>query len=147
MTPVMIDSNCSQATNQPFSGRKPVFALLVRLFWAAVVVLPVVGARAAVVFSSLHSFNGTNEVANPQAGLVQGSDGNFCGTTVYGGLNEVGDGSLFTITSNGALSPLHLLVNLNFGDGLNNAHPDAVIICHYAGEISPFLLGANPSAN
>jgi hypothetical protein len=32
--------------------------------------------------TSLYSFTGGNDGANPVAGLVQGSDGNFYGTTV-----------------------------------------------------------------
>ena len=66
-------------------GRKPVLALLMRLLWAAVLVLPAFGTEAGVVFTNLHSFTGTNDGANPYAGLVQGSDGNFYGTTYWGG--------------------------------------------------------------
>src|SRR5882672_1530498 len=40
-------------------------------------------ARAAVTLTTLHSFTGP-EGANP-VGLLQGSDGNFYGTTEYGG--------------------------------------------------------------
>ena len=32
--------------------------------------------------TTLYSFTGANDGANPNAGLVQGSDGNFYGTTV-----------------------------------------------------------------
>jgi len=45
--------------------------------------------------TTLVSFNGTNG-ASPQAGLVQGTDGSFYGTTAYGGAN--GSGSLFRLT-------------------------------------------------
>ena len=37
--------------------------------------------------TSLYSFTGGNDGADPQAGLVQGSDGNFYGTTAGGGTN------------------------------------------------------------
>ena len=87
---------------EPVSGRKPVLALLMRLLWAAALVLPAFGAQAAVVFTTLHSFQVFPNGANPYAGLVQGSDGNFYGTTSSGGTN--GAGTVFKISTNGALT-------------------------------------------
>jgi uncharacterized repeat protein (TIGR03803 family) len=52
---------------------------------------------------SLVSFANTNG-ANPYAGLVQGTDGNFYGTTVNGGDN--GCGTVFEVTTNGMLRTL-----------------------------------------
>jgi uncharacterized repeat protein (TIGR03803 family) len=48
------------------------------------------------VFTSLYSFTGTNDGANPQAELVQGSDGSFYGTTQFGGTNNAG--TVFRLT-------------------------------------------------
>jgi len=56
--------------------------------------------------TTLHSFSGTSgEGADPFAGLVQGSDGDFYGTTALGGAQHVG--TLFKITSAGGLTTLH----------------------------------------
>ena len=78
-------------------GRKPVLALLMRLLWAAALVMSAFGASAGVVLTSLYSFTGTNDGANPVAGLVQGSDGNFYGTT---------SGTVFQMTPAGVLTTL-----------------------------------------
>ncbi|MGO8672006.1 MAG: choice-of-anchor tandem repeat GloVer-containing protein, partial [Capsulimonadaceae bacterium] len=69
----------------------------------------------------LHSFRDgsvTNDGANPYAGLIQGSDGNFYGTTVDGGstygsgLFGNGDGTVIKMTPSGSVTILH-----SFGDG------------------------------
>ena len=57
-------------------------------------------------FVTLHSFSGSpGEGAGPVAGLVQGSDGNFYGTTALGGEHYLG--TAFKITSAGSLTTLH----------------------------------------
>jgi uncharacterized repeat protein (TIGR03803 family) len=56
----------------------------------------------------LHSFctqSGCPDGAEPQAGLVQGSDGNLYGEAFVGGANNVG--SVFKITTSGTLTTLH----------------------------------------
>jgi uncharacterized repeat protein (TIGR03803 family) len=54
----------------------------------------------------LHSFSGSpGEGANPVAGMVQGSDGNFYGTTGLGGEHYLG--TAFKIDSAGNLTTLH----------------------------------------
>jgi uncharacterized repeat protein (TIGR03803 family) len=60
---------------------------------------------ATGLFRSLHAFDGTDGAA-PEAGLVEGSDGQLYGTTQFGGTN--GDnGTVFRITTNGALTSMH----------------------------------------
>jgi|SRR5271154_2382977 len=56
----------------------------------------------------------------PEAGLVQGTDGNFYGTTQQGGTN--GYGTIFKITSTGALTTLH---SFNYANG---AYPQATLL-------------------
>ncbi|MGA2373285.1 MAG: choice-of-anchor tandem repeat GloVer-containing protein [Candidatus Korobacteraceae bacterium] len=59
--------------------------------------------------TTLHSFDGTDG-NGPEAGLVQANDGNFYGTTYYGGNGGCqlpGCGTVFKITSGGALTTLH----------------------------------------
>jgi uncharacterized repeat protein (TIGR03803 family) len=61
---------------------------------------------ATGTFTTLHSFSGPpSEGATPVAALVQGSDGNFYGTTASGG--EHFQGTVFRITPAGALTVLH----------------------------------------
>ena len=56
--------------------------------------------------TTLYSFAGNgSDGANPFAELVQGSDGNFYGTTLSGGENN--DGTVFKITPSGTLTTLY----------------------------------------
>lgn len=79
--------------------------------------------------TTLYSFAGyPTDGANPTA-LVQASDGNFYGTTVYGGPNIMlcgesgyGCGTVFKITPSGALTTLH---NFDLTDG---SHPYAQLV-------------------
>ena len=69
------------------------------LLWAtAVVALP------AQTLKSLYSFNGSDG-RYPYAGLVQGTDGDFYGTTSSGGIKDYG--TIFKITSGGIPKTLH----------------------------------------
>jgi uncharacterized repeat protein (TIGR03803 family) len=72
----------------------------------------------------LYSFIGSSDGDQPHAGLVQGSDGNFYGTSSRGGYINVGDGygAVFKISPNGVLTSLYLL---SLTDG---AWPDAALV-------------------
>jgi len=61
-----------------------------------------------VTLTNLYSFTNSPGGANPVA-LMQGSDGNFYGTTSYGGTN--GLGTVFEITTNGYVTILHSFTN------------------------------------
>jgi uncharacterized repeat protein (TIGR03803 family) len=63
--------------------------------------------------TALYSFaGGSSDGQNPQASLIQGSDGNFYGTTAFGGANghsggANGDGTVFKITPSGTETVLY----------------------------------------
>jgi uncharacterized repeat protein (TIGR03803 family) len=77
--------------------------------------------NAAGLMTVLHSFvGGSSDGAHPRAGLVQGTDGNFYGTTQRGGASELG--TVFTMTPAGAVSLLHA-----FG-GADGGAPNAALI-------------------
>lgn len=56
--------------------------------------------------TTLYSFKGTTDGANPLGALVQGSDGNFYGTTYAGG-NSANSGTVFKITPGGSLTTIY----------------------------------------
>jgi uncharacterized repeat protein (TIGR03803 family) len=67
----------------------------------------------AGALDTLYSFcakAGCADGSAPSAGLVQGADGDFYGTTTAGGLND--DGTIFKITSAGTLTRLHSFCSL-----------------------------------
>jgi uncharacterized repeat protein (TIGR03803 family) len=64
--------------------------------------------------TTLHSFcalSGCADGANPNAGVIQGTDGNFYGTTVYGGpnmyLRECCAGTIFQMTPDGSVETIY----------------------------------------
>jgi uncharacterized repeat protein (TIGR03803 family) len=68
--------------------------------------------------TTLHSFDGTD--GTEPHGLIQATNGNFYGTTTFGGAN--GEGTVFEITSSGTLTTL---ASFNGTDG---ADPEAGLI-------------------
>jgi uncharacterized repeat protein (TIGR03803 family) len=72
-------------------------------------------ALRAQTFTTLHSFDYTDG-GRPEAGLVQATNGNLYGTTVYGGVDFIG--TVFKITPSGTLTTLQSL-------GTNNSYPYA----------------------
>jgi uncharacterized repeat protein (TIGR03803 family) len=72
-------------------------------------------AAPAQTFTNLFSFDGSNGAIPLWAGLVQGLDGNFYGTTSAGGGN--GAGTAFKITRGGALTTLHSFTGGEDGSG------------------------------
>jgi uncharacterized repeat protein (TIGR03803 family) len=73
---------------------------------ASVVLLLCVAATAyGQTFTKLRDFNGPNG-AYPTGYLVQGTDGNFYGTTEIGGTNS-GNGTIFKLTPQGKLTTVY----------------------------------------
>ena len=74
-------------------------------------------------YTNLYSFVGSpTDGANPQAGLVQGRDGNFYGTTSSGGANA--DGTVFRISPSGSYTNLYSFV----GSPTDGANPQAGLV-------------------
>ena len=71
---------------------------------------------AMPVLTTLHNFTGGADGGTPTAALVQGTDGNFYGTTYYGGAHNLG--TVFRINSAGAFSNLYSFSGSS-GDGAN----------------------------
>jgi uncharacterized repeat protein (TIGR03803 family) len=108
-------STCGMAA--PATGGNAAPARLIRLLWAAVLLLPAFGAQAGVVLTTLSSFPVFPNGENPEAALVQGSDGNFFGTTYAGGAN--GAGTVFKVSATGALTSLYSFTGGDDGAGPN----------------------------
>ncbi|HEY6483555.1 MAG TPA: choice-of-anchor tandem repeat GloVer-containing protein [Steroidobacteraceae bacterium] len=70
----------------------------------------------------LYSFTGGSDGEHPYAGLIQGSDGNFYGTTYQGGTS--GLGTVFKITPSGTESVLYSFA----GGSSDGANPQAGVI-------------------
>ncbi len=71
------------------------------------------------IFTNVYSFTGGGDGGGPVGGLILSSDGNFYGTTAYGGLYN--DGTVFRMTPDGALATI-----VQF-DGFNGANPQAAL--------------------
>jgi uncharacterized repeat protein (TIGR03803 family) len=89
-------------------------------------------------FAVLHNFDGTDG-AGPYAGLVQGTDGNFYGTTISQGPN--GYGTVFKITPAGVLTTLYAFSS---GDG---ASPFGTLVLGTDGNFYGTTVGGGHNSN
>jgi uncharacterized repeat protein (TIGR03803 family) len=88
--------------------------------------------------TTLYSFQDANDGATPLASLVQATNGSFYGTTLSGGAH--GQGTLFRITTNGALTTLHA-----FSGGSDGAAPRAGLIQALDGNLYGTTSSGGPS--
>ena len=89
----------------------------------------------------LHVFSGSDGTS--PSGLVEGTDGNFYGTTSSGGANDAG--TIFKITSTGKFTTLYNFCALtNCGDG---ASPSAVLIQAFNGNFYGTTVGGGVQGN
>jgi uncharacterized repeat protein (TIGR03803 family) len=96
------------------------------LFCAAAVIA---SPAQSILFRSLTGFNGTNGANPGNMSLVQGADGNFYGTTLFGGANN--QGTVFKVTPAGELSTLYsFCAQTNCTDG---SLPDAGLVLGHDG--------------
>ena len=73
-------------------------------------------SSSAQTLTTIYDFcsqTGCPDGAAPWGGLVQGSDGNFYGTT--SDVGSVGQGTVYKLTSSGALTVLHSFTGLSDG--------------------------------
>jgi len=77
--------------------------------------------------TTLYSFTGGDDGGYPRTGLIQGSDGNFYGTTYDGGVFK--SGTVFRITSSGTLTNLHSFTGGSDGGNKNGTgYPQAGLV-------------------
>jgi uncharacterized repeat protein (TIGR03803 family) len=100
-------------------------------------VLSVGGIYASIGESIFYSFSGRGGIsgstdgADPQAGLIQASDGNFYGTTAEGGTGGIA-GTVFQITDQGVETVLHSFTGMVNFSGPDGVTPQSTLI--YGGD-------------
>ncbi len=83
-------------------------------------------ASTTGTLTTLYNFTGSSDGATPATGLLLASDGNFYGTTYYGGTS--GKGTVFKISPSGTLTTLHSFT------GADGANPQTTLV-QGAGEV------------
>jgi uncharacterized repeat protein (TIGR03803 family) len=74
---------------------------------------------AQVTVTNVYSFlgNGGNDGGAPEAGLVQGTNGNFYGTCITGGVSPYDTGTIFVVNPRGVEATLHTFLGPLADDG------------------------------
>lgn len=97
-------------------------------------------------YTILYSFNGGSDGDDPVASLVADKNGNFYGTTLFGGggpcYNGSGCGTAFTVTPQGEATVLHAFC-LQGGACTDGAYPEAGLIFGPRGKLYGTTAGQN----
>ena len=106
-------------------------------------------AIPAQTLATLHSFDYTDG-DKPQAGLVQGADGNLYGTTTLGGAHTngvalSGQGTVFKITPSGTLTTLYSFCSQN--GCTDGANPSAALVQGTDGNLYGTTQGGGANVN
>jgi uncharacterized repeat protein (TIGR03803 family) len=112
----------------------------------AVGVLALAGKANGQTLTNLYSFTGQADGGYPVSGLIQGSDGNFYGTTLEGGWRPSW-GTVFRISPGGTLTTLYMF-NGPYGDPSDGAFPNSGLVQGNDGNFygTTFRGGTGPSA-
>ncbi len=124
------------AAHSPFHGRRGAKPRSLQTSWwaRACAALMLCAATAiaspAQTFTSLFNFDNTDGYY-PYAGLVQATDGNLYGTTIYGGAKTncqfvIGCGTAFKMTPSGTLTMLYSFCSQN--DCTDGSAPQAALV-------------------
>jgi uncharacterized repeat protein (TIGR03803 family) len=90
--------------------------------------------------TTMHMFTGGTDGALPYASLIHATDGNFYGTTYFGGASNLG--TVFRITPGGSLTVLHA-----FTPGTDGAHPYGALIQATDGNLYGTTFGDGGASN
>jgi uncharacterized repeat protein (TIGR03803 family) len=80
--------------------------------------------------TTVHSFNGSSDGGDPVAGLVQAANGDFYGTTYYGGASGAGTGTgtVFKLTTRGKYTTLFSFCEMGVTTCTDGSNPAASLV-------------------
>lgn len=87
--------------------------ILRAIFALAAITLSLAGSSQSQTFTSLVSFNGTDGAIPLFGSLVQGTNGNYYGTTQFGGIGIQGHGVVYEVTPAGKLTDIYRFCSLS----------------------------------